>query len=44
MAGPAPVRAWQVCFDPAHEWVAGTWAGQDIDPRLPLTSAAAREG
>ena len=44
MAGPAPGRAWQVCFDPAHDWVAGTWAGQDIDPRLPLTSAAAPEG
>ena len=44
MAGPAPERAWQVCFDPAHDWVAGTWAGQDTDPRLPLTSAAGREG
>jgi 5-deoxy-glucuronate isomerase len=43
MAGPAPERAWQVCFDPAHAWVAGTWDGQDIDPRLPLTSAPAQE-
>ena len=43
MAGPAPERAWQVCFDPAHAWVAGTSDGQDIDPRLPLTSAPAQE-
>jgi 5-deoxy-glucuronate isomerase len=44
MAGPAPDRAWQVCDDPAHGWVRGTWAGQDIDPRLPMSSATALEG
>ena len=44
MAGPAAGRAWLVCDDPAHAWVRGTWAGQEIDPRLPLTSAAAPEG
>jgi 5-deoxy-glucuronate isomerase len=41
MAGPADERAWRFCDDPAHAWVRGTWRGQDIDPRLPLTSASA---
>jgi 5-deoxy-glucuronate isomerase len=36
MAGPAE-RAWRFCDDPAHAWVRGTWDGQDIDPRLPMT-------
>jgi len=39
MAGPATERAWRFCDDPAHAWIRGTWAGQDIDPRLPMTSA-----
>ncbi len=39
MAGPAAERAWLVCDDPAHAWVRGTWAGQAVDPRLPMTSA-----
>jgi 5-deoxy-glucuronate isomerase len=38
MAGPSPDRAWLICDDPAHAWVRGTWDGQDIDPRLPMTS------
>jgi 5-deoxy-glucuronate isomerase len=38
MAGPSPDRAWLICDDPAHAWVRDTWAGQAIDPRLPLTS------
>jgi 5-deoxy-glucuronate isomerase len=33
MAGPGP-RAWLICDDPAHAWVRGTWAHQDVDPRL----------
>jgi len=37
MAGPAPERAWRFCDDPAHAWVRGTWDGQEIDPRLPMT-------
>ncbi len=37
MAGPSPERAWLICDDPAHAWVRGSWAGQPIDPRLPLT-------
>jgi 5-deoxy-glucuronate isomerase len=38
MAGPAATRAWRFCDDPAHAWIRGTWAGQDIDPRLPMTA------
>jgi 5-deoxy-glucuronate isomerase len=38
MAGPEPERAWRFCDDPAHAWIRGTWEGQAVDPRLPLTS------
>ena len=38
MAGPAPDRAWRFCDDPAHAWVRGTWEGQAVDPRLPMTA------
>ena len=38
MAGPSADRAWLICDDPAHTWVRDTWADQDPDPRLPLTS------
>ena len=38
MAGPDPERAWLISDDPAHAWVRDTWAGLDIDPRLPFTS------
>jgi 5-deoxy-glucuronate isomerase len=38
MAGPSPDRAWLICDDPAHAWVRGTWDGQEVDPRLPLTT------
>jgi 5-deoxy-glucuronate isomerase len=37
MAGPGE-RAWRACDDPAHAWVRGTWAEQEIDPRLPMGS------
>jgi 5-deoxy-glucuronate isomerase len=43
MAGPATERAWRFCDDPAHAWIRGTWPGQPIDPRLPMTSATDRE-
>ena len=36
MAGPGE-RVWRFCDDPAHAWVRGTWEGQAVDPRLPLT-------
>lgn len=42
MAGPSPDRAWLICDDPAHAWVRGTWDGQEIDPRLPMTGVHAR--
>jgi 5-deoxy-glucuronate isomerase len=35
MAGPGSERAWLICDDPAHAWVRETWAGAEIDPRLP---------
>jgi 5-deoxy-glucuronate isomerase len=44
MAGPAAERAWRFCDDPAHAWIRGTWDGQQVDPRLPLSSAAGGEG
>jgi 5-deoxy-glucuronate isomerase len=42
MAGPGE-RAWLVRDDPAHGWVRGTWAAQQVDPRLPLTSSVERK-
>ena len=41
MAGPGQ-RRWLICDDPAHAWVRNTWAGQAIDPRLPLYRPASR--
>jgi 5-deoxy-glucuronate isomerase len=35
MAGPGE-RRWQICDDPAHAWIRGTWTDQDVDPRLPF--------
>jgi 5-deoxy-glucuronate isomerase len=35
MAGPG-ARTWLICDDPAHAWVRATWAGQPVDPRLPM--------
>jgi 5-deoxy-glucuronate isomerase len=43
MAGPSDERIWRFCDDPAHAWIRGTWLDQDIDPRLPMTSAKPRE-
>jgi len=40
MAGPGAERAWLICDDPAHAWVRGTWAAQDVDPRLPFGGGA----
>lgn len=39
MAGPGGERAWRICDDPSHAWVRQTWEAQQIDPRLPMTSA-----
>ena len=38
MAGPGE-RAWRFTDDPAHAWIRDTWAGQEVDPRLPMTTA-----
>jgi 5-deoxy-glucuronate isomerase len=38
MAGPGQERAWRFTDDPAHAWIRDTWAGQQVDPRLPMTS------
>jgi 5-deoxy-glucuronate isomerase len=43
MAGPEPERAWRFCDDPAHAWIRGTWPGQDIDARLPMTTTTEKE-
>jgi 5-deoxy-glucuronate isomerase len=40
MAGPGE-RAWRFTDDPAHAWIRDTWAGQEVDPRLPMTTARA---
>jgi 5-deoxy-glucuronate isomerase len=38
MAGPGE-RAWRFTDDPDHAWIRRSWADQQLDPRLPLTSA-----
>jgi 5-deoxy-glucuronate isomerase len=37
MAGPGE-RAWRFTDDPDHAWIRSSWEGQEIDPRLPMTS------
>ncbi|MDN3240104.1 5-deoxy-glucuronate isomerase [Glycomyces tritici] len=44
MAGPGGDRAWLIADDPAHAWVRSTWTPEDLDPRLPLSSAVEKEG
>ncbi len=41
MAGASEERAWRFTDDPAHAWIRATWESQEIDPRLPLTTAKA---
>jgi 5-deoxy-glucuronate isomerase len=41
MAGPGE-RKWLFSDDPAHAWIRDTWADQEMDPRLPLTSVTER--
>jgi 5-deoxy-glucuronate isomerase len=41
MAGPGE-RRWLFSDDPAHAWVRESWGQQEMDPRLPLTSARER--
>ncbi|MFJ7156695.1 5-deoxy-glucuronate isomerase [Streptomyces sp. NPDC101118] len=37
MAGPGPEREWLIRDHPGHAWVRASWAGQEVDPRLPVT-------
>ena len=39
LAGPGPDRSMAFCDDPDHGWLRDTWAGQGLDPRVPMTSA-----
>ena len=41
MAGPGE-RRWLFSDDPAHAWIRDTWADQQVDPRLPMTSTVER--
>ncbi len=45
MAGPAGggPREWLIRDHPDHGWIRGTWAGQDVDPRLPFPRAGAED-
>ena len=43
MAGPDAERVWRFCDDPAHAWIRGSWAGQPVDPRLPMTGPGGRQ-
>ncbi|MFJ8164943.1 5-deoxy-glucuronate isomerase [Streptomyces sp. NPDC096136] len=36
MAGPDATREWLIRDHPDHAWIRGAWAGQEVDPRLPL--------
>ncbi len=42
LAGPGEERSMAFCDDPAHGWVRGNWAGEEPDPRCPVTSATER--
>ena len=37
MAGPSAERAWLIRDDPDRGWIRQTWAGQPVDPRLPMS-------
>jgi 5-deoxy-glucuronate isomerase len=41
MAGPGE-RAWRFTDDPAHAWIRASWAEQELDARLPLSSPPRR--
>ncbi|MCX5378280.1 5-deoxy-glucuronate isomerase [Streptomyces sp. NBC_00091] len=36
MAGPDATREWLIRDHPDHAWIRAAWAGQEVDPRLPL--------
>ncbi len=37
LAGPGPERTMSFCDDPTHAWIRQSWAGQEPDPRVPMT-------
>ncbi|MDT0377738.1 5-deoxy-glucuronate isomerase [Streptomyces sp. DSM 42041] len=39
MAGPDTERRWLIRDHPDHAWIRRSWRDQEIDPRLPLTTA-----
>jgi 5-deoxy-glucuronate isomerase len=39
MAGPDAERSWLIRDHPDHAWIRQSWAEQQVDPRLPLTTA-----
>jgi len=39
LAGPDAKRSMAFCDDPKHHWIRESWESQELDPRLPLTSA-----
>ena len=39
LAGPAVERSLAFFDDPAHAWIRASWAGQALDPRLPMADA-----
>ncbi|MGC2484782.1 MAG: 5-deoxy-glucuronate isomerase [Acidimicrobiales bacterium] len=39
LAGPGAERTMAFCDDPDHAWIRSTWASEQLDPRLPMTSA-----
>jgi 5-deoxy-glucuronate isomerase len=43
LAGPAAERSMAFCDDPSHAWIRASWAGQPVDPRLPMTSDKERQ-
>ena len=42
LAGPAADRTMAFCDDPSHHWIRDEWKTQQIDPRVPMTSARGR--
>jgi 5-deoxy-glucuronate isomerase len=42
LAGPAQQRTMACSDDPRHAWIRQSWAGQALDPRVPMTDASGR--
>lgn len=41
LAGPAEPRTMAFRDDPRHTWIRSSWAGEQVDPRVPMTAAPA---